>query len=133
MLDPQPVLVVAPEAEMRGTLAIAIADETRRPVAAVPNAAEAARLAQARRPGALVVDLGREGNGAALHALSREPSLVGSPIVAIGPTAARDAAISAGASAFVAEPVDLRAVLAALADALADRAPTPAGHADRAA
>jgi DNA-binding NtrC family response regulator len=129
VLDPEPILVVAPEAEMRGTLAVAIAEETRRPVAAAPDAAEAARLARARRPGALVVDLGLEGDAAALRALSHEPSVAGCPIVATGPATARDAALAAGAAAFVAEPVDLRAVLAALAGA----APATAGHADRAA
>ena len=119
MLDPEPVLVVAAEAEMRGMLAVAIAEETHRAVAAAPDALEAARLARARRPGAIVVDLGRDGGDGALRALRDEPAVEGCPVVAIGPAAAREAALADGASAFVAEPVDLKAVLAALAEVLA--------------
>ena len=119
MLDPEPVLVVAAEAEMRGMLAVAIAEETRRAVAAAPDALEAARLARARRPGAVIVDLGLDGCESELRALRADAAVGGCPIIAIGPAACREAALADGAAAFVAEPVDLKAVLAALGDALA--------------
>jgi DNA-binding response OmpR family regulator len=119
LLDPEPVLVVAAEAEMRGMLAVAIAEETGRTVAAAPDAAEAVRLARARRPGVVVVDLGRDGEDGALRALRDESAIAGCAVVVTGPAASREAALEAGAVAFVAEPVDLKAVLAAVIDGLA--------------
>ena len=118
MIPGDPVLVLADEEDMRGTLAVAIAEEIRRPVAAAPDAATAARLARTCRPAALVVDLGRDGGPGPLRALREEPALAGCPIIALGPAAVRDEALAIGATAFVAEPVDMGLVVAALASAL---------------
>jgi CheY-like chemotaxis protein len=119
VIGSESILVLAESADMRGTLAIAIAEATRCPIVAVPDAAEAVRLARTSRPTVLVVDLGLSGDCAALRALREEPSAAACAAVVLGPAAAREAALAAGATSFVAEPVDLDAVLAAVASALA--------------
>jgi len=117
------VLVVDDDADTRELAAVALS-EAGVEVATAASAQEALASIATRQPDAIVADIGMPGVSGydLVRQLHANPTLAGIPVVALtayGGAEARDAALSAGFSAYVRKPYDPRALVALLSGLIA--------------
>ena len=121
-LDGRLVLLVDDDADLLYALAAALRHR-RLEVVVAADAVSAVAVAVKQHPDAVVLDVGLPGGDGPTVAnrMRAMPQLTGMPVVMISgrdPEKSRDAALAAGASAFLTKPVDADDLLAALRTAL---------------